>query len=93
MHSTPWPPRGSGFTVAATGAPGQGERPRNLQDQRWAEAIHQARTAGEPNAPIVIDDNLSLAERAVPEWQATSDALQAVPEIGVEAPIGYSGVS
>ena len=36
---------------------------------------------------------MSLAERAVPEWQATLDALQALPEIGVEAPIGYGGVS
>ena len=82
-----------GFTVAAIDAPGHGDRPRNLQDQRWAEAIHQARAAGEPIAPIVIDYNMSLAERAVPEWQATLDALQALPEIGVEAPIGYGGVS
>ena len=82
-----------GFTVAAIDAPGHGDRPRNLQDQRWAEAIHQALAAGEPIAPIVIDYNMSLAQRAVPEWQATLDALQALPEIGVEAPIGYGGVS
>src|SRR5258705_3510436 len=82
-----------GFTVAAIDAPGHGDRPRNLQDQQWAEAIHQARAAGESIAPIVIDYNMSLAERAVPEWQATLDALQALPEIGVEAPIGYGGVS
>jgi hypothetical protein len=79
--------------VAAIDAPGHGDRPRNLQDQQWAEAIHQARAAGEPIAPIVIDYNMSLAERAVPEWQATLDALQALPEIGVEAPIGYAGVT
>ncbi|MUL85640.1 alpha/beta hydrolase, partial [Mycolicibacterium sp. CBMA 329] len=82
-----------GFTVAAIDAPGHGDRPRNLQDHRWAEAIHQARAAGEPIAPIVIDYNMSLAERAVPEWQATLDALQALPEIDAEAPIGYGGVS
>ncbi|HEX4559489.1 MAG TPA: alpha/beta hydrolase [Mycobacterium sp.] len=81
------------FTVAAIDAPGHGDRPRNLQDQRWAEAIHQARAAGEPIAPIVIDYSMSLAERAVPEWQATLDALQALPEIGTEAPIGYGGMS
>jgi hypothetical protein len=28
----------------------------------------------------------------VPEWQATVDALHSLPEIGVEAPIGYAGV-
>lgn len=82
-----------GFTVAAIDAPGHGDRPRNLQDQRWAEAIHQARAAGEPIAPIVIDYNLSLAERAVPEWQSTLDALQVLPEIGADAPIGYGGVT
>ncbi|GGK92192.1 hypothetical protein [Nocardia jinanensis] len=82
-----------GFTVAAIDAPGHGDRPRNLQDQRWAEAIHQARAAGEPIAPIVIDYNMSLAERAVPEWQATLDALQALPEIGGQAPIGYGGMT
>jgi len=57
-----------GFTVAAIDAPGHGDRPRNRQDQHWAEAIYQARAAGEPIAPIVIDYNMSLAERAVPEW-------------------------
>ncbi|TJZ78520.1 alpha/beta hydrolase [Rhodococcus oryzae] len=82
-----------GFTVAAIDAPGHGDRPRNLQDQRWAEAIHRARAAVEPIAPIVIDYNMSLAERAVPEWQATLDALQALPEIGVDASIGYGGVN
>lgn len=82
-----------GFTVAAIDAPGHGDRPRSRQDQQWVEAIHQARAAGEPIAPIVIDYSFSLAERAVPEWQATLDALQALSEVGVEAPIGYGGVS
>jgi hypothetical protein len=79
-------------TVAAIDAPGHGDRPRNLQDQKWAEAIHRARAAGDPIAPIVIDYNMAVAKRAVPEWQATLDALQALPEIG-QAPIGYGGVS
>jgi dienelactone hydrolase len=33
----------------------------------------------------------AVAERAVPEWQATLDALQKLPEIGPDAPIGYGG--
>ncbi|MDF3305749.1 alpha/beta hydrolase [Rhodococcus sp. T2V] len=82
-----------GYTVAAIDAPGHGDRPRNPQDQRWGDAIHQARAAGEPIAPIVIDYNASLAERAVPEWQETLDALQALPEIGTEVPIGYGGMT
>ncbi|MFD9563843.1 hypothetical protein [Streptomyces sp. NPDC059994] len=53
----------------------------------------RARAAGEPIGPIVVDYNSSLAERAVPEWQATLDALQALPEIGTEAPVGYGGLT
>jgi pimeloyl-ACP methyl ester carboxylesterase len=82
-----------GFTVVAIDAPGHGDRPRNRQDQQWAETIHQARAAGQPIASIVIDYNMSLAQRAVPEWQTILDALQALPDIGVEAPVGYGGVS
>jgi hypothetical protein len=82
-----------GFTVAAIDAPGHGDRPRSRQDQRWAEAIHQARAAGQPIAPIVVDFSMSLAQRAIPEWQATLDAIQALPEVDAAAPIGYGGVS
>ncbi|MFG1932864.1 alpha/beta hydrolase [Mycobacterium sp. NPDC048908] len=82
-----------GFTVAAIDAPGHGERPRNTRDHQWAEAIHRARVAGESVAPIVIDFSASLAQRAVPEWQETMNALQALPEIDMEAPIGYGGVT
>ncbi|MFI6996003.1 alpha/beta hydrolase [Nocardia sp. NPDC050175] len=80
-----------GFTVAAIDAPGHGDRPRNARDQQWVAAMLQARAAGEPIGPIIIDYNTSLAERAVPEWQATLDALQALPEIGKQALIGYGG--
>ncbi|MBO0840614.1 MAG: alpha/beta hydrolase [Sciscionella sp.] len=82
-----------GFTVAAIDAPGHGDRLRNEQDQRWADAIHRARAAGEPVTQIVIDYNASLARRWVPEWRATIDALQALPEIGTGAPIGYGGMT
>jgi alpha-beta hydrolase superfamily lysophospholipase len=82
-----------GFTVAAVDAPGHGDRPRNAEDEQWVAALLQARAAGEPIGPIIIDYNTSLAERAVPEWQATLDALQALPEIGTEAPIGYGGMT
>jgi len=80
-----------GFTVAAVDAPGHGDRPRTAEDQRWIDAIHRARAAGEPIAPVVVDYNLAVAERAVPEWRATLDALLALPEIGADAPVGYGG--
>jgi len=82
-----------GFTVAAIDAPGHGDRPRSAADGKWVSALLEARAAGQPIGPIVIDYNSSLAERAVPEWQATLDALQALPEIGTDAPIGYSGMT
>lgn len=82
-----------GFTVAAIDAPGHGDRPRNRHDQQRAEAIHRASAAGEPLAPSVIDFSMSVAERAVPEWQATLDALLALPDFDDETPIGYAGVT
>ena len=83
------------FAVAAIDAPGHGDRPRNTQDEQWVEAIHQARAAHESIAPIVVEYNRSLAERAVPEWQRTIDALQTLPDVDVDAdaPIGFGGVS
>jgi hypothetical protein len=82
-----------GFTVAAIDAPGHGDRPRNTQDERWVAALLHARVAGEPMGPVIEEYNPSLTERHVPEWQATLNALQALPEIGTEAPIGYGGMT
>ncbi|MHA3021562.1 alpha/beta hydrolase [Mycobacterium sp. BMJ-28] len=82
-----------GFTVAAIDAPGHGDRPRNPSDQGRADEIHRARAAGEPIAPIVIDYTMSLAGRAVPEWRATLDALQALPEFGAGTQVGFAGVT
>ncbi|UUT35865.1 lysophospholipase [Microbacterium elymi] len=52
-----------------------------------------ARENGESFDPIIGPFNASLAERAVPEWQQTIDALQTLPEIGGAAPVGYSGMT
>ena len=82
-----------GFAVAVIDAPGHGDRPRNTQDEQWVAALRAARAAGQPIDTIVIDYNSSLAERAVPEWQATLDAIQELPEIGTEAPVGYAGMT
>ena len=82
-----------GFTVAAIDAPGHGDRPRTAQDEQMVAAIRQARANGQPIGPSVVDYNRSVAVRAVPEWRATIDALQALPEIGADAPIGYAGMT
>jgi pimeloyl-ACP methyl ester carboxylesterase len=82
-----------GLHVAAIDAPGHGERRRSHQDQQWVDALLHAREQGQPLAPIIAPFNGSLVERAVPEWQMTIDALQALPGIGAAAPIGYSGMT
>lgn len=82
-----------GFTVAAIDAPGHGDRPRSAEDDRARADLRQAMTAGDTDgvASVSVRYGVSLAERAVPEWQATIDALQRLPEIGPEAPVGYGG--
>ncbi|MFC8045369.1 alpha/beta hydrolase [Nocardia sp. NPDC057353] len=83
----------AGYTVAALDAPGHGDRPRSERDLHCGEAIHRARAAGEPIAPIVTDYSRWVAERALPEYRAALDALLALPEIGADAPVGYAGIT
>jgi pimeloyl-ACP methyl ester carboxylesterase len=84
---------GCGFHVAAIDAPGHGSRPRTAHDEQEIAAMQRAMAAGEPVGPIVVRYNAHLAERAVPEWRATLDALQQLPEIGTGGPVGYLGLN
>ncbi|MGA8113964.1 MAG: alpha/beta hydrolase [Actinocatenispora sp.] len=82
-----------GFTVAAIDAPGHGDRARTAEDEQTRADFRQAHATGDTERfhSISVRYGISLAERAVPEWQQTLDALQELPEIGTEAPIGYGG--
>jgi pimeloyl-ACP methyl ester carboxylesterase len=82
-----------GFTVATIDAPGHGGRPRTETDDREIALMQAAMAAGEPVGPIVSRYNADIAARAVPEWRATLDALQQVPEIGAGGPVGYFGIN
>ena len=84
---------GCGFHVAAIDAPGHGGRPRTAHDEQEIAAMLRARAAGEPEGPVVVRYNAHLAERAVPEWRATLDALQELPEIGAGGLVGYLGLN
>ncbi|KOV60553.1 alpha/beta hydrolase [Streptomyces sp. MMG1121] len=84
---------GGGFHVAVIDAPGHGDRPRTAHDEQEIAALYRARAAGEPEGPVVVRYNAHLADRAVPEWQATLDALEELPEIGAEGPVGYFGLN
>lgn len=79
-----------GFAVASIDSPGHGDRPRSAQDEAWVSDMLAARAAGQSINPIVTEYNMSLSERAVPEWKATIDALQTLPELD---PIGYCGMT
>lgn len=82
-----------GYTVVAIDAPGHGERPRTAEDEQARVEMREALTSGDKRRfeSVSVRYALSLAARAVPEWQATMDALQKLPEIGTEAPFGYGG--
>ncbi len=82
-----------GFHAAAIDAPGHGERERSTADAAWVAEMLRARESGRPLGAIVSEFNASLAERAVPEWRATLDALQTLPEIDADAPVGYTGMT
>ena len=80
-----------GFAVAAIDAPGHGDRPRSAVDDQSRADLRRALQAGEPVDEIVDAFILPLVEKAVPEWQATLDALLTLPEIG--GPVGYEGMT
>ena len=82
-----------GFTVVAIDAPGHGDRPRTAEDEQARAGMRQALEAGDTGRfeSVSVRYAISLTERAVPEWQATLDALQELPGIGAEAPVGYGG--
>lgn len=82
-----------GFSVVAIDAPGHGERPRSAEDEQVRAEFREAHATGDHERfrSVSIGYARSLAERAVPEWRATLDALQRLPEIGRDAPIGYGG--
>jgi dienelactone hydrolase len=80
-----------GFHVAAIDAPGHAGRPRTAADEREVPVMQQAMATGEPVGPIVRRYNADIAERAVPEWRATLDALEDLPEIA--GPVGYFGLN
>ncbi|HEX5120792.1 MAG TPA: alpha/beta hydrolase [Pseudonocardiaceae bacterium] len=85
--------RALGFAVAAIDAPQHGDRVTPEQAAEFArnirERLEQRRQLGGEVARQMAD----RARKAVPEWQATLDALQELDIIGKDGPVGYWGVS
>jgi hypothetical protein len=78
-----------GFAAAAIELPGSGHRPRSAAAEQARADLRRAMEAGQPVGEIVDALVLPLVEKAVPEWQATMDALLALPEI--DGPVGFAG--
>jgi hypothetical protein len=78
-----------GFASVAIELPGSGDRPRSAAAERARADLRRALEVGEPVDEIVDALILPLVERAVPEWQATLDAVLSLPEIS--GPVGFSG--
>jgi hypothetical protein len=78
-----------GFAAAAIELPGSGDRPRWAAAEQARADLRRAMEAGPPAGEIIDALVLPLVEKAVPEWQATLDALLSLPEI--DGPVGYAG--
>ncbi|GGQ23368.1 hypothetical protein BKA00_006011 [Actinomadura coerulea] len=79
-----------GFAATTVELPWSGDRPgSDAADQARAD-MRRALEAGEPVGDDIVDRLiLPLVDQAVPECQATLDALLALPEVG--GPVGFSG--
>ncbi|MEU6966454.1 alpha/beta hydrolase [Kitasatospora aureofaciens] len=83
-----------GWAAVALDAPGHGERERTAQDERFATEIGELLAAGRPISAWVARHTAALAERAVPEWRAVLDTLDALEgRGGGPGPVGYWGLS
>lgn len=79
-----------GLAAVAIEQPGAGDRPAVPGAEEARDDLRRALSAGEQPTEDVVDRViLPLVERAVPEWQATLDAVLALPEIGDRA--AFSG--
>ena len=79
-----------GFAAATIELPGSGDRPRSAATEQARADLRRAMQAGEPVDDEIVDRLvLPLVEAAVPEWQATLDALLSLPEIGGR--VGFAG--
>ena len=79
-----------GFATATVELPGSGTRPRIADFEHVRAALREVATAGgTPDVDLIERLILPLVDQAVPEWQATLDALLELPEL--RRPVGVSG--
>ena len=84
---------GSGYAVAAIDAPGWGGRPVPAEYEPLNAEIEELIAAGKPLGDAFARRGVIAAALAIPEWQATIDALTGLDWIGAGGPAGYWGLS
>ena len=86
---------GSGYAVAAIDAPGWGGRPVPADYEPFNAEIEELTAAGKPLGDAFARRGVVAAALAIPEWQATIDALTGLDWIGAggTVPVGYWGLS
>lgn len=80
-------------TAVAIDAPGHGDREPSELDLDFVAKLRKLASQGESVGELVADQNARLAQIAVPEWQATLDAVLELDSTGGSGPVGYWGVS
>ncbi len=86
-----------GYATLAIDAPGHGDRISREEAERLAREVG-ARVRGEAGtggglSTAMLKTMTERAQRAVPEWQAALDAVQALDFVGAGGAVGYWGVS
>src|SRR4051794_41454446 len=83
-----------GFAAATIELPGSGDRPRSAAAEEARADLRRALEAGEPVDDEIVDRLvLPLVDKAVPEWQATLDALLSLSEIRGQGGVAGGGVA
>jgi dienelactone hydrolase len=82
-----------GYAVAAIDAPGHGDRVTPEEAAAFTAQVRQRIAEGRKVGGEVARQMAERARSAVPEWQATLDALQGLDIVGPAGPVGYWGVS
>jgi pimeloyl-ACP methyl ester carboxylesterase len=84
-----------GYATLAIDAPGHGDRISREEAVALGREVG-ARVRGETAAPMDPERMRQMGQRslkAVPEWKAALDAVQALDFVGAGGPVGYWGVS
>jgi alpha-beta hydrolase superfamily lysophospholipase len=82
-----------GYAVAAIDMPGWGGRPMPAECAPFNAEIEELNAVGKPLGDAFARRGVIVATIAIPEWQATIDALTTLDWIGADGPIGYHGLS